>query len=49
VNNINIDIEEKDWGGCIDRIDLTLDRVRWTAFVNTVMNLGFHKCWEAFE
>jgi hypothetical protein len=38
MNNIKIDLREIGWGG-MDRIDLAQDRDKWSAFVNTVMNL----------
>jgi hypothetical protein len=37
-DNIKMDIQEVGYGG-IDWIDLTLDRDRWRAIVNAVMNL----------
>jgi hypothetical protein len=30
-----------DWLGGMERINLALDRVRWRAVVNVVMNFGF--------
>jgi hypothetical protein len=41
-DNIKLDLREI----CIDGanwIQLAQDRIQWRAFVNTVMNLGFHK------
>jgi hypothetical protein len=38
VDNIKMDLREIGWGG-MDWIDLTQDRDRWIALVNTVMNL----------
>jgi len=40
-DNIKMDIQEV--GGVMDRIDLTQNRDRLRAFVNAVMNFGFHK------
>jgi hypothetical protein len=37
-DNIRMDLREIGWGG-MDWIDLTQDRYRWRALVNTVMNL----------
>jgi hypothetical protein len=37
-NNIKLDLREIGWDG-MDWIDLTQDRDRWRAIVNTVMNL----------
>jgi hypothetical protein len=42
VDNIKVDLREIGWDG-MNWIDLAQDRDRWRAFVNTVMNLGFHK------
>jgi hypothetical protein len=39
VDNIKMDLREIGWDG-IDLIDLSQDRERWRALVNTVMNLG---------
>jgi hypothetical protein len=36
-DNIKMDLREIGWGG-MDWIDLTQDRDRWRALVNTVMN-----------
>jgi hypothetical protein len=33
----------------MERIHLALDRDKWQALVNTVMNLGFHQCKEYFD
>jgi hypothetical protein len=38
VNNIKMDLREIGWDG-MDWIDLTQDRAKWRALVNTVMNL----------
>jgi hypothetical protein len=38
VGNIKMDLTDIELGG-IDWIDLTHDRDRWMAFVNTVINL----------
>jgi hypothetical protein len=38
VHNIKMDLREIGWGG-MDWIDLTQDRDKWRALVNTVMNL----------
>ena len=35
----NIKMDLKKWGGGMDWIHLTLDRERWWALVNAVMNL----------
>jgi hypothetical protein len=40
-DNIEMDLREVGWRGCIDWIDLAQDRDRWRAVVNTVMNLRF--------
>jgi hypothetical protein len=37
-NNIKMDLREIGWGG-MDWIDLAWDREKWSALVNTVMNL----------
>ena len=37
-DNINMDLQDVQWGG-INWIDLALDRDRWWALVNAVMNL----------
>jgi len=37
-DNIKMDLQEVERGG-IDLIDMTLDRERWRALVNAVMNL----------
>jgi hypothetical protein len=42
VDKIRMDLVEVGWGG-VDWIDLAQDRDRWTALVNSVLNLGFHK------
>ena len=41
-DNIKINLQEVAWG-VTDWIDLAKDRDRWLAFVNAVMNFGFHK------
>jgi hypothetical protein len=38
VDNIKIDIREREWDG-MDWIDLFQDRDQWMALVNTVINL----------
>jgi hypothetical protein len=38
VDNIKIDLREIGWDG-MDWIDLALDKEKWRALVNTVMNL----------
>jgi hypothetical protein len=38
VDNIKMDLREIGWAG-MDWIDLTQDRDRWRALVNTAMNL----------
>jgi hypothetical protein len=42
VDNIKMDLREIGWDG-MDWIDLAQDRGQWSALVNTVMNLRFHK------
>jgi hypothetical protein len=37
-----VDLREVGWGG-MDWLDLARDRDQWKAFVNTAVNLGFHK------
>jgi hypothetical protein len=37
-----MDLGEVGWGD-VDWIGLAQDRHRWRAFVNVVMNFGFHK------
>jgi hypothetical protein len=37
-NNIKMDLREIGWAG-VDWIDLAQDRDKWSALVNTVMNL----------
>ena len=37
-----MDLQEVLWDG-MDWIDLAVDRDRWRAVVNAIMNLGFHK------
>jgi hypothetical protein len=41
--NIKINLQEEEWGGDMDWIDLAQDRGRWRALVSVVMNFGFHK------
>jgi len=43
-DNIKMDLQELGCGD-IEWIDLALDRDRWQALVNAVMNFGFHKMW----
>jgi hypothetical protein len=43
VNNIKMDLREIGW------IYLAQDRDRWRTLVNTVIFLGFIKCWEVLE
>jgi hypothetical protein len=38
-DNIQMDLQEVEWVGGMDWIDLDEDRERWRAFVNMVMNL----------
>jgi hypothetical protein len=38
VHNIKVDLREIEWGD-MDWIDLSQDRDRWRALVNTAMNL----------
>jgi hypothetical protein len=38
IDNIKMDLLEIEWGG-VDWIGLALDRYRWRALVNSVMNL----------
>jgi hypothetical protein len=38
VENIKMDLLEKDWGG-VDWIGLAQDRDKWRALVNVVMNI----------
>jgi hypothetical protein len=38
VDNVRIDLREMGWDG-MDWIDLAQDRDKWTALVDTVMNL----------
>jgi hypothetical protein len=39
VDDIRMDLGEVGWGD-VDGIDLAKDRNRWTAVVNSVLNLG---------
>jgi hypothetical protein len=39
VDNIKMDFREIGWDG-MDWIDLAQNRKKWSALVNTVMNLG---------
>jgi hypothetical protein len=41
-DNIKMELQDVGWGG-IEWIDLTLDRNKWGAFSNAVMNLRFSK------
>jgi hypothetical protein len=43
-DNIKMDLQELGCGG-IEWIDMALDRDRWQALANAVMNFGFHKMW----
>jgi hypothetical protein len=38
INNIKMDLRETGWDG-VDWIEMTQDRDRWRALVNTVLNL----------
>jgi hypothetical protein len=38
-DNIKMDVQEVGWEWCMDWIDLAVDRDRWRALVNVVMNL----------
>jgi hypothetical protein len=38
-----MNVQEKDYGGGGNWVDLAQDRDRWWDLVTTVMNLGFHK------
>jgi hypothetical protein len=42
VGNINVDLREIGWDG-VHWIDLAGNKDQWSALVNTVMNLRFHK------
>jgi hypothetical protein len=42
VGNIKMDVREIRWGS-MDWIDRSHDRDQWSALMNIVMNLGFHK------
>jgi hypothetical protein len=38
-DNIKMDLREVGWGGGMDWINLAVDRDRWRALVNAVMNV----------
>ena len=38
-DNIRMELQEVEWGGGLDWIDLAQDRDRWRALVNAVKNL----------
>jgi hypothetical protein len=38
VDNIKMDLRKRGWGG-MDWIDMAQDRDKWSALVNTVINL----------
>jgi hypothetical protein len=40
-DNIKMDLEEVGWG-CVNWIELALNKNRWWAFVKAVMNLQVH-------
>jgi hypothetical protein len=46
VDNIKIDLVELGWGD-VDWI--ALDKNRWRALVNSVLNIHSRKCWETIE
>ena len=37
--NIKMDLQEVEWGGVMDWIDVAQDRDKWRALVDAVMNL----------
>ena len=43
-DNIKMDLQEVGFGG-IDWIEMALDRDRWRALVNAVLNLRIPKIW----
>jgi hypothetical protein len=47
-DNIKMDLQEVG-GGSADLMERAQDRDRWRTLVNTVMNLGFHKCGEFLD
>jgi len=48
LEDIRMDLTETGRKG-MEWIHLALDRDKWQALVNTVMNLGFHQCREYFD